>query len=109
MKKGHLVTRVLEANYTPYEHVVDINKKECKFEVPFNTKYTRIRLTTGRGQTRQEQRDVEEILIAKQASEEMLEANDRPWEKLTGWQFVKWGEKDTESNERWFLLYPLYD
>lgn len=41
-----------EADGTPYEHVLDIREATKKYEVPFNTKYKRIRRQTKRYQAR---------------------------------------------------------
>lgn len=45
--------RIHEADGTPYEHVLDIRSSQKKYEVPFNTKYKRVRRNTKRFQARQ--------------------------------------------------------
>lgn len=45
---GNLTVRIHEADGTPYEHILDIQSTEHKFEVQFNTKYKRIRRNTKR-------------------------------------------------------------
>ncbi|KAI9279295.1 hypothetical protein BY458DRAFT_502620 [Sporodiniella umbellata] len=50
---GNLTVRIHEADGTPYEHVLDIQTEEQKFEVQFNTKYKRIRRNTKRFQAKQ--------------------------------------------------------
>ncbi|KAI8335273.1 hypothetical protein EDC96DRAFT_469660 [Choanephora cucurbitarum] len=45
---GNLTVRIHEADGTPYEHILDIQSMENKFEVQFNTKYKRIRRNTKR-------------------------------------------------------------
>ncbi|KAI8636070.1 hypothetical protein BD408DRAFT_377484 [Parasitella parasitica] len=45
---GNLTVRIHEADGTPYEHILDIQSIEHKFEVQFNTKYKRIRRNTKR-------------------------------------------------------------
>lgn len=50
---GHLTIRIHEADGTPYEHVLNISEEFKKYEVPFNTKYKRVRRNTKRYQARQ--------------------------------------------------------
>ena len=47
-----MTIRVHEADGTPYEHVLDIRDPSKRYEVPFNTKYKRIRRQTKRYQAR---------------------------------------------------------
>jgi transcription initiation factor TFIID subunit 2 len=51
--EGQMTARIHEADGTPYEHVFDINSVSKKIEVPFNTKYKRVRRNTKRFQARQ--------------------------------------------------------
>ena len=48
-----MTVRIHEADGTPYEHVLDIRLPYKKYEVPFNTKYKRVRRNTKRFQARQ--------------------------------------------------------
>jgi len=48
-----MTVRIHEADGTPYEHVSDIRSSFKRFEVPFNTKYKRIRRNTKRHLARQ--------------------------------------------------------
>ncbi|CAO3616923.1 unnamed protein product [Cunninghamella echinulata] len=50
---GNLTVRIHEADGTPYEHILDIQSAEHKFEVQFNTKYKRIRRNTKRFRAKQ--------------------------------------------------------
>jgi transcription initiation factor TFIID subunit 2 len=50
---GQMTIRIHEADGTPYEHVLDIRQQYKKFEVPFNTKYKRVRRNTKRFIARQ--------------------------------------------------------
>ncbi|KAF7727505.1 hypothetical protein EC973_007483 [Apophysomyces ossiformis] len=45
---GNLTVRIHEADGTPYEHILDIQSANHKYEVQFNTKYKRIRRNTKR-------------------------------------------------------------
>ncbi len=40
---GPITIRVHEADGTPYEHVVEIRESQMKFEIPYNTKYKRLK------------------------------------------------------------------
>lgn len=48
-----MTIRIHEADGTPYEHVLDIRQPFKRFEVPFNTKYKRVRRNTKRYMARQ--------------------------------------------------------
>ncbi|KAI8070359.1 hypothetical protein BC940DRAFT_13700 [Gongronella butleri] len=50
---GNLTVRIHEADGTPYEHILDIQSNEHKYEVQFNTKYKRIRRNTKRFRAKQ--------------------------------------------------------
>lgn len=51
--EGQMTVRIHEADGTPYEHVFDLNAANRRFEVPFNTKYKRVRRNTKRFKSRQ--------------------------------------------------------
>jgi transcription initiation factor TFIID subunit 2 len=40
---GPMTIRIHEADGTPYEHIVDINSSNVKVEIPYNTKYRRLK------------------------------------------------------------------
>lgn len=40
---GPMTIRIHEADGTPYEHIVEIKEAETKFEIPYNTKYKRLK------------------------------------------------------------------
>ena len=48
-----MTIRIHEADGTPYEHVLDIRAPFKRYEVPFNTKYKRVRRNTKRYLARQ--------------------------------------------------------
>ncbi|GAA6019407.1 hypothetical protein JCM11491_004818 [Sporobolomyces phaffii] len=50
---GQMTIRIHEADGTPYEHVLLIQDQFKRHEVPFNTKYKRVRRNTKRYQARQ--------------------------------------------------------
>ncbi|KAJ3830293.1 hypothetical protein F5880DRAFT_1516515 [Lentinula raphanica] len=51
--EGQMTIRIHEADGTPYEHVLDIRTPFKRYEVPFNTKYKRVRRNTKRYLARQ--------------------------------------------------------
>lgn len=51
--QGQMTIRIHEADGTPYEHVLDIRAPFKRYEVPFNTKYKRVRRNTKRYLARQ--------------------------------------------------------
>ncbi|KZT72927.1 hypothetical protein DAEQUDRAFT_685309 [Daedalea quercina L-15889] len=51
--EGQMTIRIHEADGTPYEHVLDIRTPYKRYEVPFNTKYKRVRRNTKRYLARQ--------------------------------------------------------
>ncbi|KAJ7597342.1 hypothetical protein C8J56DRAFT_316264 [Mycena floridula] len=51
--EGQMTIRIHEADGTPYEHVLDIHSPFKRYEVPFNTKYKRVRRNTKRYIARQ--------------------------------------------------------
>lgn len=40
---GPMTIRIHEADGTPYEHIVEIREQQTKFEIPYNTKYKRLK------------------------------------------------------------------
>jgi len=40
---GPMTIRIHEADGTPYEHIVDINSSQVRVEIPYNTKYKRLK------------------------------------------------------------------
>ncbi|CDZ96230.1 TATA binding protein associated factor [Phaffia rhodozyma] len=46
--EGQMTVRIHEADGTPYEHVLDIREGFKTYDVPFNTKYKRVRRNTKR-------------------------------------------------------------
>ncbi|KAJ8084704.1 hypothetical protein PM082_003480 [Marasmius tenuissimus] len=51
--EGTMTIRIHEADGTPYEHVLDIRTPFKRYDVPFNTKYKRVRRNTKRYLARQ--------------------------------------------------------
>jgi transcription initiation factor TFIID subunit 2 len=101
--KGQMTVRIHEADGTPYEHVLDILSPVKRFEVPFNTKYKRVRRNTKRYLARQ--------AAAQAAAEGDLEAAEAigmidmgfgldVWEKeeeRDWWKVADWTEEEEQA------------
>ncbi len=95
-----MTIRIHEADGTPYEHVLDIRSPFKRYEVPFNTKYKRVRRNTKRYLARQ--------AAAQAAAEGDTEAAEAMgmvdmgfgldiWEKekeRENWKVADWTEED---------------
>ncbi|KAH7886186.1 hypothetical protein F5I97DRAFT_2026435 [Phlebopus sp. FC_14] len=100
--EGQMTVRIHEADGTPYEHVLDIRSPFKRYEVPFNTKYKRIRRNTKRYLARQ--------AAAQAAAEGDAEAAEaiglidmgfglEIWEKekeRENWKVADWTEEDEQ-------------
>lgn len=98
--EGQMTIRIHEADGTPYEHVLDIRSPFKRYEVPFNTKYKRVRRNTKRYLARQ--------AAAQAAAEGDTEAAEAMgmvdmgfgldiWEKeqeRENWKVADWTEED---------------
>ncbi|KAK0465504.1 uncharacterized protein EV420DRAFT_1514646 [Desarmillaria tabescens] len=98
--EGTMTIRIHEADGTPYEHVLDIRSPFKRYEVPFNTKYKRVRRNTKRYLARQ--------AAAQAAAEGDTEAAEAMgmvdmgfgldiWEKekeRENWKVADWTEED---------------
>jgi len=98
-----MTVRIHEADGTPYEHVLDIRSPAKRYEVPFNTKYKRIRRNTKRYLARQ--------AAAQAAAEGDTEAAEamglvdiafglEVWEKekeRENWRVADWTEEDEQG------------
>jgi transcription initiation factor TFIID subunit 2 len=100
--QGQMTIRIHEADGTPYEHVLDIRSPFKRYEVPFNTKYKRVRRNTKRYLARQ--------AAAQAAAEGDTEAAEamgmvdmgfglEVWEKekeRENWKVADWTEEDEQ-------------
>lgn len=100
--EGQMTIRIHEADGTPYEHVLDIRSTFKRYEVPFNTKYKRVRRNTKRYLARQ--------AAAQAAAEGDAEAAEAMgmvdmgfgleiWEKekeRENWKVADWTEDDEQ-------------
>lgn len=97
-----MTIRIHEADGTPYEHVLDIRAPFKRYEVPFNTKYKRVRRNTKRYLARQAAAQA-----AAEGDQEAAEAMGMVdmgfgleiWEKekeRENWKVVDWTEEDEQ-------------
>ena len=98
-----MTIRIHEADGTPYEHVLDIRSPYKRYEVPFNTKYKRVRRNTKRYLARQ--------AAAQAAAEGDAEAAEAMgmidmgfgleiWEnekERENWRVADWTEEEEQS------------
>ncbi|KAJ6541894.1 hypothetical protein B0H19DRAFT_1175115 [Mycena capillaripes] len=87
--EGQMTVRIHEADGTPYEHVLDIRSTFKRYEVPFNTKYKRVRRNTKRYLARQ--------AAAQAAAEGDTEAAEAMGMVDMGFGLEVW-EKESERN-----------
>lgn len=100
--EGPMTVRIHEADGTPYEHVLDVRSSFKRYEVPFNTKYKRIRRNTKRFIARQQA-----AIAAAQGDTEAKEAIGMidmgfgldVWEQEAereNWKVADWTEEDEQ-------------
>jgi transcription initiation factor TFIID subunit 2 len=98
-----MTVRIHEADGTPYEHVLDIRNPYKKFDVPFNTKYKRVRRNTKRYLARQAAaaRAAEGEGDAAEAFDIIDSGFELPlWEEeseRTQWRVSDWTEEDEQK------------
>ncbi|KAL5336739.1 hypothetical protein BJX70DRAFT_268200 [Aspergillus crustosus] len=94
---GSMTIRIHEADGTPYEHIVEIKDGVTKFDIPYNTKYKRLKrnkrqkeraaaVTTGDGSTEVQ----EEILLY--CLGDVLQTE----EETQQWRLADWSKEDEE-------------
>ena len=97
---GPITIRVHEADGTPYEHVVEIREAQMKFDIPYNTKYKRLKRSR-----RQRERNFN---AAAAANADPTEAeNDallyclgdvlQSEEEIRRWKISEWTAEDEEK------------
>ncbi|PCH34126.1 hypothetical protein WOLCODRAFT_130217 [Wolfiporia cocos MD-104 SS10] len=101
--EGQMTIRIHEADGTPYEHVLDIRNPFKRYEVPFNTKYKRVRRNTKRYLARQAAAQA-----AAEGDADAAAAMDMVdmgfgleiWEKekeRENWKVADWTEEDEQN------------
>ncbi|KAK3671208.1 Transcription initiation factor TFIID subunit 2 [Recurvomyces mirabilis] len=92
---GPMTIRIHEADGTPYEHIVEIKEQVTKLEIPYNTKYKRLKRSR-----RQKDRAAASENNAGEGGEDALlyclgDILDSP-EQQADWQLMDWTTEDEE-------------
>ncbi len=98
MFQGPMTIRIHEADGTPYEHIVEIKELTTKFDIPYNTKYKRLKRS---------RRQKERTAIGN-PSDFTTEAQDdvllyclgdvlQSEEEVKKWKLVDWGKDDEDK------------
>ncbi|OBZ68561.1 Transcription initiation factor TFIID subunit 2 [Grifola frondosa] len=101
--EGQMTIRIHEADGTPYEHVLDIRSPFKRYEVPFNTKYKRVRRNTKRYLARQAAAQAAAEGDADAAAAmDMIDMGFglEIWEKekeRENWKVADWTEEDEQN------------
>ncbi|KAK4550044.1 hypothetical protein LTR36_003011 [Oleoguttula mirabilis] len=93
---GPMTIRIHEADGTPYEHIVEIKEQVTKLEIPYNTKYKRLKRSR-----RQKERAMAADGNTGEGGEDALlyclgDILDTP-EEIREWNLVDWTEEDEEK------------
>lgn len=96
-EKGPMTIRIHEADGTPYEHIVEIKDQVTKFEIPYNTKYKRLKRSrrqreraaaaTGVDATAETQEDVLLYSLG-----DVLQSE----EEVRKWRLADWSKEDED-------------
>lgn len=94
---GSMTIRIHEADGTPYEHIVEIKEGVTKFEIPYNTKYKRLKrnkrqkeraaAATGTDPIAETQEDVLLYCLG-----DVLQSED----EVQDWRLADWTKEDEE-------------
>lgn len=93
-----MTIRIHEADGTPYEHIVEIKERKTRFEVPYNTKYKRLKRT----------RRQKERTLANAGGEYAAEGGDdallyslgdvlQSVDEIRDWRITEWSADDEEA------------
>lgn len=94
---GPMTIRIHEADGTPYEHIVEIKEAVTKFDIPYNTKYKRLKRSR-----RQKERAaaVTGVDFAADAQDDVLLycLGDvlQSEEEVADWRLVDWSKEDED-------------
>lgn len=94
---GSMTIRIHEADGTPYEHIVEIKEGVTKFEIPYNTKYKRLKrnkrqkeraaAATGADPSTETQEDVLLYCLG-----DVLQTDD----EVQDWKLADWSKEDED-------------
>lgn len=107
---GPMTIRIHEADGTPYEHIVDINSSNVKVEIPYNTKYKRLKKT----RRQKERMAAAQGLDASGETQEdtiiyMLGDVLDTKEEMQEWQISDWSQEDENRMDQEFYEWIRVD
>lgn len=88
---GPMTIRIHEADGTPYEHIIHIKEAVTKVEVPYNTKYKRLKRgkkQKAKNAARAENDDDNDALVY--CLGDVLQTDD----EISAWKITEWSEED---------------
>jgi transcription initiation factor TFIID subunit 2 len=96
---GPMTIRIHEADGTPYEHVVEIKEAKTTFDIPYNTKYKRLK----RSKKQRERNAAAAAADPSEAENEALlyclgDVLQTP-EEVTEWKLTEWSDEDMARME----------
>ena len=107
---GPMTIRIHEADGTPYEHIVDIRDKTTKVEIPYNTKYKRLKRSK-----RQKERQANAVGVDVSGDPtddvllyclgDVLQTN----EDMASWRLEEWSKEEEERMEQEFFEWIRID
>ncbi|CAI6277304.1 unnamed protein product [Periconia digitata] len=97
---GPMTIRIHEADGTPYEHIVDINSSTVKVEIPYNTKYKRLKRNR---LNKERQAAAQGLDVAGEAPEDVTfyslgDLFQSP-EEIAEWKIEDWSAEDEQKME----------
>jgi transcription initiation factor TFIID subunit 2 len=93
---GPMTIRIHEADGTPYEHIVEIKEATTRLEIPYNTKYKRLKRSR-RQRERQQAADAAEGEGEGAALHYCLGDKLDSEEEKREWNLADWSEEDEEK------------
>ena len=88
---GPMTIRIHEADGTPYEHIVEIKEAITRLEIPYNTKYKRLKRSR-----RQKERQLAEGVDAEGGTDALLFSLGNIYsteEEMREWDLIDWTEE----------------
>ncbi|KAJ9500676.1 Transcription initiation factor TFIID subunit 2 [Exophiala xenobiotica] len=95
MFTGPMTIRIHEADGTPYEHIVEIKDVQTNFEIPYNTKYKRLKRSKkqrARANTKAVAEGDEEGEALVYCLGDVLQGED----DVAAWKITEWSAEDEE-------------
>jgi len=92
---GPMTIRIHEADGTPYEHIVEIKEQITKLDIPYSTKYKRLKRSR-----RQKERQLAEGQTGEGGEDSLLyclgDILDSP-DEVKEWNLIDWTQEDEEK------------